>query len=152
MNVVEEFYRKEYDSLVRRVKNRAGSIENAEDVVQEAFCKALQYYDTCINKDNFGAWFRPILDNTLKDNQREERLGGMSLSIEEVEDEDIHDEIVDHYLPSVKRLKPLHKKIVHMYFQLGNTKKEIAEILGVSFETVNTTIRRFSEKLRVGND
>lgn len=150
-NVIEEYYKKERNNLIKRIKNRAGSIDNAEDVVQEAFCRALQYFDAYNSKGDFGGWFNSILENALKQFKNEEKMGGATLHIEEVE-EDFHDEIVDHYLPAMKNLKPHHQKIVTLYFKKGYTMPEIANATNTNIRSVEKFLERFKEKIRVGND
>lgn len=151
MDIVEQYYRKEYNNLIKRVKNRSGSLENAEDVVQESFAKALQYLKSYNPKIDFGAWFNSILENELKDYMRVERIGGMSLSIDDIEEES-HDVVIDNYLPNLKKLNPLHRKFADMYFHKGYTIKEIAEITCAKFSTVDKFLERFRAKIRVGND
>jgi len=41
---LERFYKTNYLTLIKRVSHRAGGPYNAEDVVQEAFVRALKYW------------------------------------------------------------------------------------------------------------
>jgi len=67
--VIEDYYRKNFKRLVNISRGRAGSYHNAEDVVQEAFTRALKYhksYNPAMTA--FDAWFSRILDNSLRSN------------------------------------------------------------------------------------
>ena len=62
MDIIEEFYKENFDKLVVQLSRRAGSLENAEDIVQEAFLRALTYKDAYNPKLNqFSTWFNGIL-------------------------------------------------------------------------------------------
>jgi RNA polymerase sigma-70 factor (ECF subfamily) len=44
--------------------------EDAKDLVQETFLKALKYCDTFVNESNFKAWMYTIMKNTFINNYR----------------------------------------------------------------------------------
>lgn len=53
-----------YDDLKRIAYSRCDSKEEAEDVLQQTYCKALENWDTYENGTNCKAWLRTILRNT----------------------------------------------------------------------------------------
>ena len=82
--LIEDYYRENFDSLVIRTINKAGGKANAEDIVQEAFTRALTYYTSYVpDIYEFGAWFSRILDNTSKDFHRVEKNKGMVIDVDE---------------------------------------------------------------------
>jgi RNA polymerase sigma-70 factor, ECF subfamily len=76
----------QYGVLVRRYKNRyaryaahmLGSVDAAEDAVQDAFVRAFDQLAQCRNPDNFAGWFFLILRNRcFAERRRARRFGGL---------------------------------------------------------------------------
>jgi RNA polymerase sigma-70 factor (ECF subfamily) len=149
---IDKYYRENYDLLVKRVKNRAGSPENAEDVVQEAFSRAIKYFNSC--SSNFDRWFSVILSNTLKDYQKELRLGGLTKNIDDAINElepIIPNHIKDHFRAHMDQLAnaktSCSKEVIKLHILYGYTSKEIAEILGLSNGYVKNNISLFTKEV-----
>src|SRR3546814_8875926 len=83
--VIDAYYRENYDSLVKRLSYRLGTRENAEDTVQEAFTRAVKYYESC--SVDFDRWFKVLLANAVKDAQGDIRTAGLTKSIDDATDE-----------------------------------------------------------------
>lgn len=94
---IEEFYRENCDLYVRRLSRQAGSYSNAEDVVQEAFLRALQYSDsyTISDNNNLEKWFNSILRRALVDFKRIETKQGMVVETDSGEPESTETSSVD---------------------------------------------------------
>jgi RNA polymerase sigma factor (sigma-70 family) len=58
------------DSLLRFAYSLTADREDAKDLVQETFLKALKYSDTFVNESNFKAWTYTIMKNTFINNYR----------------------------------------------------------------------------------
>ncbi len=90
MTQLEKLYRdnrKRYVNMMSRIlrHDRAGG----EDVVQEAFCRALKFYGSYDERrGKLETWFNTILFNSLRDNQRASKGSGQEesdkLSLENV--------------------------------------------------------------------
>lgn len=83
MTELETYYRANYDQLVKRMARACGSPMDGEDVVHDAFERALKYYESFIQGQDFERWFSVILSNCFKRHQSNARLGGASKPIEE---------------------------------------------------------------------
>jgi len=58
------------ESLMRFAYTLTADKEDAKDLVQETFLKALTYYDKFVYNDNFKAWTYTIMKNTFINNYR----------------------------------------------------------------------------------
>ncbi len=153
--LIEKHYKENYDNCIRIVKRRAGSMEGAEDVVQEAYTRALHFassFNPTIN--SFDTWFSRILLNSLRDYQRSERMVGMSVEIDDRDIEPIHD-----YTDSKIGMEELSKfidtepgslkyEIVRLYFSLDYTPRDIAKLLDADRNTVRRYVWEFRTKLK----
>lgn len=138
---VNTYYRENYDKLVKKIKSRVDRPEDAEDVVQEAFGRALKYFNSC--SSDFDRWFKVILSNSLKDYQRESKLGGITKNIDDVMDElevIIPNHIKDHFrnhMDDLSRGKSSYdREIMRLHILFGYNHKEISQILGITTKTV----------------
>lgn len=146
MKTLEDFYRRSYDDLVQRVHRRYNkNVTEAEDVVQEAFMKAVRYYRNFdVNKGPIEAWFSTILSRTLSDYATKENKK-QALPLEVVQhtltDEDVPrldiKEMVDD-LPDTS-----DKEIIYRYYVLGETYKEVHQILNISLSSVKRACKKF---------
>ena len=81
--ILEIHYNRNRDVLTKKLAGRVGTRYNAEDVVQEAYARALKYfrawtYDGVGTElDSFNRWFTTILNNACREFQYEERGQGM---------------------------------------------------------------------------
>src|SRR3546814_3055187 len=74
--IIEYHYRNNFKNLISRYSRQFQSHSRAEDIVQEAYTRALQYWNRYSPEQPFGAWFNGILLNCVKDNIREEAHQG----------------------------------------------------------------------------
>lgn len=151
--ILDKFYRAERDNLLRRLNYGAGSPEAAEDVLQEAFVRALIYWDTFdpTNKE-LGAWFNTIMRNALRDFKREEWLFGMG----EEFDEELYDpqEMPIKEQEVIKKIYELvdgkiedHQEILLLYFEKHYSPKDIANITTAKVKTIKQVVWRFKTEV-----
>ena len=151
---LERYYRDERDNLLRRLNFGAGTPENAEDVLQEAFVRALTYWNTFDpeNKE-LGAWFSTILKNSLRDFKRDEWLFGMG----EEFDEELYDpqempveegELIRQIYELVDGKIESQKEILLLYFDKHYGLKDIHNITGQSRENVKKVVHRFKQEVK----
>jgi RNA polymerase sigma factor (sigma-70 family) len=153
VTTLTEFYCSEYDKLVKRFSYRAGGIPNAEDVVQEAFTRALYYIDSYDpNNKVMEAWFNTIINNTLKDFKRQERYQGMVAEPDRIiEDLELaaHDEqTLEKIMLEVKDMDEPAKSILELFVFLGYQSKEVVQLLDVNLWTVRKCIQMFYDDMR----
>lgn len=151
--VLEEFYKERREDLLRRLAYGAGSPEAAEDVLQEAFVRALTYWDTFDPQHKeLGAWFNTIMKNALKDFNREEWLFGMG----EEFDEEQYDpqEMPVNETELVKKIYEMvdgkiedHQEILLLYFEKHYSPKDIANITNYKVKTIKQVVWRFKTEV-----
>lgn len=152
--VVEKFYVENRDTLIKRVSFRAGGEYNAEDVVSEAFARALKYWNSFDPKRHeLGAWFSSILNNALKDFKREELQYGMCVDIDEEECGGFHPSTIDRDVMSViyemiEEKEGHTKDILILHFKYQYKVAEIVDVVNIPRETVKKTLVRFKSDVR----
>jgi len=140
-----------YDALVRRHLARAtsiarrllGNVEDAEDLVQEAFVRALDRIATFDPTRAFAPWFYRLLINAglnarkaraLRAAEPEQRelasRGASPLELTE------RREIRERFAAALAALPPRQRLVVSMFEVDGLSTAEIADALGISRETV----------------
>ena len=147
-----EHYLEHHDHLVKRVSYRVGGIHNAEDVVQEAYARAMQYYKSFNpERSDLERWFSTILINATKDLKRQERMDGM------VADEDVTDtadmtaytnELLGLVRKEMEHAPPGATDALELYYIWGYTAKEVAEQTDHTHYSVKGLVKRFREYMR----
>lgn len=152
-----------YDVLVRRHLARAtmvarrllGNVEDAEDLVQEAFIRALDRISTFDQNRAFAPWFFRLLINTGI-NARKAR----ALRAAEPERGDFpskaanplelaeREELRERFIAALDALPPRQRLVVSMFEVDGLSTAEIAEALGISCETVRWHHHQARQSLR----
>lgn len=153
-NIMEMYYRKNYKGLVKKITNGAGSVDNAEDVVQEAFTRALLYFDTYrADLHKLPNWFGRILNNTLRDMKRDHKMQGI------VKDDKSYDEAAfepteldKQFFRQVEEFintKPEENRdILYNYFILGLKIGEVALLSALSYSRCSNLISDFKKELK----
>jgi RNA polymerase sigma-70 factor (ECF subfamily) len=127
-----------YDVLVRRHLARAtmvarrllGNMEDAEDLVQEAFIRALDRISTFDQNRAFAPWFFRLLKaaNPLELAEREE--------------------LRERFVAALEGLPPRQRLVISMFEVDGLSTAEIADALGISCETVRWHHHQARQALR----
>jgi len=161
IELVEDHYRENYGRLVKRMKFRASTEWDAEDIVQSAYERAIKYIRTFNAeregdiKKAFNFWFLPLLNNTMRDFKNTEK--GFSHS--DIDEELIEQESTD--CPAVptqirKEISELIKtksevqiEVLTYWFEHELKDKEISEITTIPYRTIQSIIRRFKEELKI---
>lgn len=141
------YVRAMYNTSLRLVRH----VEDAEDVVQEAFIKAFRKLDSFEYKSTFGAWLKRIVVNQAMDFLRQKKL-----DIEEVDE--IEEGVQETYAsPPAFKLEAVQKgigmladgyrQILSLYLIEGFDHEEISEIAGISVSTSKSQYHRAKKKL-----
>ena len=140
-----------YDTLVRRYVRRAmavarrllGNTEDAEDLVQDAFIRALDRIHTFDNRRAFGPWFFRLLVNTGLNARKARALRTTEPEQPEAESGEPgphqrleSKEIRERFIAALESLPPRQRMIVSMFEVDGLSTADIARTLGISEETV----------------
>ena len=163
MNDLEQFYRTSYDKLVGFMSKKVGGHrEVAEDIVQEAFSRAVRYlpsYDE--ERGTLFTWFNSILFNALRDQQSQNKGQNNFVDVEVLSSVDVLSTvslqqsaeiatIIDQNLRQVPNHH--HRRILELFYVMGYNSREISEIEeGVSQSNVTTVVMRFRDKMKKGS-
>lgn len=147
---IEGHYRLNYHRLVGYMGRKVG-MNNAEDVVQEAYCRALQYFDTFTIGADFEVWFMAIWENA-----------GRKVLSDQTSDEDIEEMVSSLTVPSVaeeayelgtiqialEKEEGANRQAIVMHMILGFTSEEAGAATGLEPENVRKIVQRFRESLK----
>lgn len=148
---VTKHYLENYDNLVRVYTfRRHGSEADAEDIIQEAYYRALKYFDTYQPEVYaFSTWFGRIVYNCEKDFNKAFLRHGMGEDVDEVYIEPIiedHVEVQD--VASIRRMiyrQPvMHRVILLLYYVYQYSLSEIDSLYpSFGYKRVDNTVKEF---------
>lgn len=150
--LIEAHYRKHAKSQVIQLGRAAGSPHNAEDVVQEAYTRACKYWRSYDPKKEFNTWWTSILNNCLRDNQRDTILNGLVTddlaAVSEPTHVDPTDLILMKEIETAINKEPSNaREALKYYYLLGFTSKEVAEVTSYTADAVRQLASRFKRSL-----
>lgn len=152
---IEQHYRKNFSLLVPRYAKFLNSYERAEDVVQEAYTRALTYWHDCpTDQEELGKWLNTIMGNCLKDNHRDAIMQGATMHREEHAPEEVVEAAAIPaiiYREVVKRIdsKPKNQAQVLRLFLLQQYKPtEIEQLVPESAVTIRKMVSRFRKDIK----
>lgn len=145
MDRIREHYILNYDKSVKRMYGRTRDINNAEDIVQEAYSRALKYYD---GQPHLDAWMNTLLNNAMKDHWKSERMQGCSV---DEDDEDWEHVGMNEWAEDMWRAirKEIAKKdspvrdILFLYYERDYKPREINQVVEESSGNIRIIIHRF---------
>lgn len=155
--VVSAHYQKNFKGLVKYMSRRTPnqSVHLAEEVVQEAYTKALTHWKA-FNPERgaFNTWFNRILNNSLNNCLSSESGNLPSFDDDDLDlepfiidnDPDIPRNIVVRIQKSISEQKPEHADVLHMFFNLGMRTRQIEECSEFSHDNIRKIIQRFRIK------
>lgn len=148
---IENHYRLNREKLVKRMAFRAGSDNYAEDIVQEAYERAIRYA-VSFNGADMDKWINMILNNCLRDFKNIEN-GHTTDMFDEEEAQGID---CPHYSMHVMRevyelieTKALvHQEILNLHFKYEYSPIDISRLTEHSYANCHKVIARFRQELR----
>lgn len=149
---LEQFYRNNFDRFVKRMKNRAGTIQAAEDVVQEAFYRALKYQDSFDPTQPLENWFNRILNNSLKEYKNKEK-GHIADSFDEDEVDGtdcrmMSQQLWDTVRSEINQYDGEHYEILSLYFEHQYKPRDICNVVDMKYKTVEQILQRFKRMIK----
>ena len=149
-----EFYSLNRKKFTHKLLYYTKSYDVAEDVVQDAFIKALdkfpQYDPT---KGSLKAWFTKVLFSTLWNHIREQRKRPFTFDIDDLLATDLLAyEEVPHLATHLNELdiNPKHRQVLIASMVIGYTNAEISRVLGVSEDNIRKILQRFRKEEEEG--
>lgn len=151
MKLIEEHYKQNYRSLVKLMTFRAGTEWDAEDIVQEAYTRALKYFHS-FDGTNFNRWFNTILNNALREHKNNEK-GFATASFEEEEADGIpcqyySDRVLEEIYALIQSKSVDQQEVLTFYFQQNYSAKDIACITQHSYAKSHQIIQRFRNEIK----
>lgn len=153
---VYEMYSKAMFNICVRITN---NLEEAEDVLQEAFVSAFRNIKSFKGEGSFGAWLKKIVVNHAINHLRKKKLqfvdidnlaeGAMNKTIEEekIDEREITLE-VGKIRRAIRLLPDGYRVVFSLYLLEGYDHKEISEILNISESTSKSQFNRAKKKLK----
>jgi len=155
----QEQVRSWYPRLFRTAMRMTGNLDDAADLTQEAFCKAVLHWNQFDDKCQPVTWIHGILVNCVRDWLRGKRLERIEdnysqwsivdpQTIGQKADRIIHGEELSHLSQAIDELQPdLRVAFVAAVID-GYTYQEIAEMLSVPVGTVGHRVYQARKAVR----
>jgi len=130
--------------------------EEAEDILQEAFCEVFTHLHSYRVESSFGAWLKRIVINrcinALKRKKVNFELRDDIHKIEETDTncgkQEINELEVKHIQKAMKQLPDGYRTIFSLYLLEGYDHTEIAGILSISESTSRSQYKRAKQKVK----
>lgn len=133
------------DTIIRVAFNCLQNYSDAEDITQEVFI-ALYSSDSVFKSDeHLKAWLIRVTINKCKDlkksfwHSRTEPISESEVVSFDQRDEDV--------LSELKKLPPVYRDVIYLYYYEGYKINEIADMTGVSVNTASSRLKRARKKL-----
>ena len=147
-----------YEALVQgAVRQRVRCADEAEDLVQEVFCKAYQQLSRLRDLDRFGPWLGRMAANAALDWVRHRRFAAAATTTERIAETYVAGRRPDAALEeeearlalwaALDRLAPELRKVVVLHHIEGCTQREIAHFLGIALPTLRWRLYRARARL-----
>jgi RNA polymerase sigma-70 factor (ECF subfamily) len=150
------------DTLYRGALRLTRDPDQAQDLVQEAYLRALRYQHSYQPGTNMKAWLFAIMRNLFWDRFKGSHKEDVSLDdvgdfvlFEKLRDEgakpesDVLDKIAaTEVVAAVDKLPPLHREVVLLVDVEGFSYKDAAQTLGVPIGTVMSRLHRARQQLQ----
>lgn len=164
---LERVYREKKGGLLSWAAKASRSMLDAEDLVQDAFAKALSDADELTDVDDLAAWLFTAVRNRVRDRWRRgktrSRAGEVDVSDEVVaeiveasglEPEGLfaQAELMEALYAAIEELPEAQRVVIEAQVLDGFTFKDLAEMSGISPDTLAArkryAVKRLSESLR----
>ena len=150
-----ELYRLYSKAMMNVAFRIVGSIDEAEDVLQEAFLDAFNRVKDFRQETTFGLWLKQIVVHRSINMLRKRRLEMVELGDDQLDnipdEEDSDDEEIQYKVAQVKEaMKELpdgYRVVLSLYLLEGYDHEEIGQILNISENTSRTQFLRAKRKL-----
>lgn len=150
-----ELYRLYSKAMLNIAFRIVGSVDEAEDVLQEAFLDAFNRIKDFRQETTFGLWLKQIVVHRSINLLRKRKLELVELDEEHTDgiaEEDVEDDEEVQYKvaqvkDAMKELPEGYRLVISLYLLEGYDHEEIGEILGISENTSRTQFLRAKRKL-----
>ncbi len=151
----KELYDRYAPVLLGVAMRYAGSKEEAEDILQDAFVKIFKHINTFEQRGSFEGWMRKIVVNTAIVHYRKELKHRYQDDVTDIKETDItdfeHDDpdfTLDELKQAIQSLPPGYRTVFNLYAVEGYKHKEIAKMLGIDESTSKSQYHRARKLLQ----
>lgn len=151
----EHLFTRYREAIRQLLQQRAGSADDADDLLQETFVKVYLHLENYNSQYTFGQWVYTIARNTFIDYVRrrqeelpiDERFSAPASPTPTPEESVIRRQQRDQIESFLTALRPQYRRLIEMRFFEEYTYEEIAEKLQLPMGTVKTQIHRAREQM-----
>lgn len=145
----DEFYQATYSRLVGQLYLVTGSLTQAEEIVQEAFVRALARWSRIRQYDLPEAWVRRVALNLAANELRRarSRLGALARLRPKAEDPPMSEDAAA-LVDALRRLSATHRQALLLHYALDLPVSEVAQQLRLTPATVRGRLSRARARLR----
>lgn len=151
MQIVEDHYREHSQKYLKRLTYRAGTEWDAEDVLHEAYARAIRSIHA-FDGSNFDRWFATILNNALRDHKNGES-GITKLELREDDLESVEctlypTKALDEIDKLIAARSPEHQEVLRLHIHHYLSPLHISQITDIKYKTAHQAISRFRTELQ----
>lgn len=141
---LQELYLASYRRLVAQLASLTGDVTEAEDLVQEAFARAVGHWSRICRYDNPEAWLRTVAMNLARSRWRRGKRGAAVLLRLRASYEDAAAPSPDHValVEALRRLPAAQREALVLFHVADLSVEQIAGELGVPTGTVKARLSR----------
>ncbi len=148
--IIEQHFIENRRKLIKKMGFRAGTPEDAEDVVQEAYARAIKYQKS-FDGTNLDRWFHTILNNVLREFKNTQK-GYATVEYEEEEDQAVEyiypTRVMAEIYEMIDKRPVVQKEILTLFFTQEYSAKDISALLPYSYAQIHQVIQRFRNELK----
>lgn len=146
---LEKYYKDNYDRLVKSYTRRCGTPWDAEDVVQEAFTRALTYIDRYDTREPIANWITRIVYIAFCAWKNEQKAGPAYVTYSDEDYDPLEGNMERRVL--VDRIKSFidnkyddkTKEVINLFYFCNYKAREIGELTGLSTSVVLNRLADF---------
>jgi RNA polymerase sigma factor (sigma-70 family) len=151
MHRVEQHYIENQRKLLKRLQFRAGTEWDAQDVLHDAYERALKYIHS-FKGDNIGPWFNTIMNNALREHKNASK-GFATSSFDEEDEEGVpcnhySERVVKEINDLIDTKSVVQMEVLKLHFQQDYSARDIARISEHSYNNCQKIIVRFKQELK----
>jgi len=151
---LEKYYKNNYERLVKSYTRRCGTPHDAEDVVQEAFTRALTYIDKYDSREPIANWITRIVYNSFCDWKKEQRSGQYNVTyndenydpIDGTQERKILVDKVKQFITD--KYDDRTKEAINLFYFCNYKAREIGDLIGMSTQSVTNRLDTFRKDMR----
>lgn len=143
----ERLTTKYMDSVYRVLLHSCGSVEDAEDLLQETFLKLWNSEEEFDSDENVKRWLLRVAVNASHSLWRKHRKRELSLEEVPVEPGELQEHQIEIF-DAIGKLPVKYREVIYLYYFEGYRTNEIAKILKKTDSTVRSRLKRARDLLK----